>query len=170
MRKSDFWFFYLLLLLVQLLVSNYLNFTPYLTLTILPVMILCISIRVGTAGCMLIAFASGLVVDLLSEGVLGLNALALVPVALLRNPVIRLVFGNEVFARGEDFSTSRSGFAKVSIALLLVQALFLLVYIWADGAGTRPLWFNAARFAASLGAGFVLSLLTVPVLASDTRK
>ena len=170
MRNAGFWGVYLLLAIAQLLLCNYCNFTPYVTLSILPVMVLCISIRVGTSGAMLIAFATGLAVDLLSEGLLGLNALALVPVALLRNPVIRLLFGGEVFARGEDFSVQRSGFAKVALAILLMQAVFLLVYIWADGAGTRPLWFNAARLGASLAAGFLLSLAAVKVLAPDTRK
>ena len=60
--------------------------------------------------------------------------------------------------------------SNTSSAMLLAQAVFLLVYIWADGAGTRPLWFNAARFGASLVAGFLVSLLTLPVLASDSRK
>ncbi len=170
MRKPEFWIAYVLLLIAQLLISNYLNITPYVILTILPVMVLCISIRVGTSGAMVIAFATGCVVDLLSEGVLGLNALSLVPVAFLRNPIIRLIFGNEVFARREDFSVQRSGFGKVSLAMLLAQAVFLLVYIWADGAGTRPLWFNAARFGASLAAGFAVSLCTLQVLAPDPRR
>ena len=170
MRKPEFWIVYLLLLVAQLLLSNYFHVTPYIMLTILPVMVLSISIRIGSAGAMLIAFATGLVVDWLSEGVLGLNALALVPVGYLRNPIIRLVFGNEVFARGEDFSLQRSGIGKVSLALLLAQGAFLLVYIWADGAGVRPFWFNAARFGASLAAGFALSLCTLQVLAPDPRR
>ena len=145
MRKPEFWIAYVLLLIAQLLISNYLNITPYVMLTILPVMVLCISIRVGTSG-------------------------AMVPVAFLRNPIIRLIFGNEVFARREDFSVQRSGFGKVSLAMLLAQAVFLLVYIWADGAGTRPLWFNAARFGASLAAGFAVSLCTLQVLAPDPRR
>ncbi len=170
MRKSGFWAAYALLLVLQLLLSNYFLFTPYIMLTILPVMVLCIPIRVGTVGAMLIAAASGFVVDLLAEGVLGLNVIALIPVAYARNSIIRLIFGGELFARQEDFSVRRSGFAKVSLAVLLAQMLFLLVYVWVDAAGTRPLWFLAARFGASLGAGFLLSLLTLEVLAPDPRK
>ena len=170
MRKSGFWAAYALLLVLQLLLSNYFLFTPYIMLTIMPVMVLCIPIRVGTVGAMLIAAASGFVIDLLAEGVLGLNAIALIPVAYARNSIIRLIFGGELFARQEDFSVRRSGFAKVSLAVLLAQMLFLLVYVWVDAAGTRPLWFLAARFGASLGAGFLLSLLTLEVLAPDPRK
>ncbi|MBQ3873347.1 MAG: hypothetical protein II791_06015 [Bacteroidales bacterium] len=170
MRSSEFWLIYILLLLAQLLLGNYFTLTPYLMLSILPVMVLCIPIRVGSVGAMIIAFATGLVVDLLSEGVLGLNALALVPVAWLRNPVISLVFGNELFARNEDFSATKSGIGKVALALFIVQAVFTLIYVWADGASVRPFWFNATRFGLSLAAGFILSLMAVPALAPDTRR
>ena len=170
MKRGDFWIAYVLLLVAQLLLSNYFHVTPYIFLTILPVMVLCIPIRVGTTGAMLIAALTGLTVDYLSEGVLGLNALALIPVAYFRNGIIGLVFGRELFARKEDFSVERCGFGKVAMALFLSTLLFLVIYIWADGTGTRPLWFNGLRLAASLGASFVVSLLTLGVLAPDPRK
>lgn len=170
MRKSGFWAAYLLLLLAQLLLSNFFNITPYLMLSILPVMVLCIPIRIGSTGAMLIAFVTGLVVDFLSEGLLGINAFALVPVAFLRKPIIGLVFGNELFARGEDFSARRNGLWKTVLATVLAQAVFTLLYVWADAAGTRPFWFGAARFGASLVAGTLLSLACLPSLAPDTRK
>jgi len=133
-------------------------------------MVLCISIRVGCVGAMLIAFATGLSVDFLSEGMIGLNALALVPVAYFRNGIIRLVFGNELFARSEDFSVQRNGFGKTMLALLLAYSLFLMVYVWIDSAGVRPLLFNAIRFTVSLGASLLVSLLTLGLLAPDPRR
>lgn len=170
MRKGDFWAAYLLLLLAQLLLSNFFTLTPYLMLSILPVMVLCIPIRVGTSGAMLIAFATGMAVDLLSEGLLGLNAFALVPVAFLRYPIIKLVFGTELFARGEDFSPRRNGLWKTVMATVLAQAAFTLIYVLVDGAASNPFWFDAARFFISLLAGTVLSLACLPSLAPDTRK
>ena len=170
MRKSGFWAAYMLLLLAQLLLSNFFNLTPYLMLSILPVMVLCIPIRMGTTGAMLIAFATGVVVDLLSEGLIGLNAAALVPVAFLRNSIIKLVFGTELFARGEDFSPRRNGLGKTVLATVLAQALFTLIYIWVDDASTSPFWFDAARFGISLVAGTVLALACLPSLAPDPRK
>ena len=127
MKKSGFWLIYLLILVAQLLLSTYANFSPYVLVTLLPVMVLCIPIRVGTILTMIIAFASGLSIDLLSEGLLGLNALALVPVAFARNSIIRLIFGGELFAREEDFSVNRSGLGKVVMAILLSTALFVAV-------------------------------------------
>ncbi len=168
--KRGFWIAYILLLMAQLLLSNYFHVTPYIFLTILPVMVLCIPIRVGTVWAMLIACLSGLTVDFLSEGVIGLNALSLIPVAYARHGIIGLIFGPELFARKEDFSVGRCGFGKVAMALFLSLLIFLVIYIWADGAGTRPLWFNGLRLGASLAASFVVSLLTLGALAPDPRK
>jgi len=170
MRKSGFWFIYVLLIVVQLLLTNFLRVSPYLMLTVLPVMVLCIPIRVGTTGAMFIAFATGLLIDFLSEGLLGLNALALVPVALFRNSIIHLIFGTELFARNEDFSPQRNGFGKVFLAVFIAHALFLAIYVWVDAAGMRPFSFNAIRFGVSLVSGLLISLLTLGLLAPDPRR
>ena len=170
MRKGGYYFIFLLLVAVQMLICNYLNLSPYLMLSILPVMILCVPLRLPTFWTLLLAFATGTAIDLLSEGLLGLNALALVPVAFVRKELIHLIFGGELFARKEDFSIRKNGFGKVALAIFLVQALFLAIYIWADGAGTRSFAFNALRFGISLVAGWGVSLLIVDILAPDTRK
>ena len=170
MRKGKFYLVYVLLVVAQMLLCNYLHVSPYLTLSILPVMVLCLPIRVPTFWAMVLAFLTGLSVDLLAEGVLGLNVLALVPVAFARKEIIRLVFGGDLFARKEDFSVQKNGLGAVALAIFLVQALFLAIYIWADGAGTRPFSFNAIRFGVSLVAGVLVSLLIIDILAPDTRK
>jgi rod shape-determining protein MreD len=170
MRKSGFFAVYAILVVAQMLLSNYFHLTQYILLSILPVMVLCIPLNVSTSASMVIAFVTGLLVDLLSEGLLGLNALALVPVAFARKEMVRLIFGEELLARGEDFSVRRSGLGQVVLAMVLAQALFLFIYIWADSAGTRPFWFNFLRFICSLPAGVLVSLLVVDTLAPDSRK
>jgi hypothetical protein len=170
MRKPLFWPIYVLLLIAQLVLTHYFRVSPYLTLCILPVMVLCIPIRLNTVWVMLIAFATGLVADLLGEGVLGLNALALVPVGFLRNWIIQLIFGTEVFARGEDFSARRNGLGKVLLAALLALAVYFILFIWVDAAGTRPFGFNLLRLLCSLGGSMLLALLTLELLAPDPRR
>ena len=158
---------YLILLTVQILFCNYLHLTQYVMVSILPAMILFSDVRLSRVSVLCIAFALAFAVDFLSDGVFGLNVLALVPVAFVRDGVIRLVFGEEHFSRGEGISIVRQGIWKVSTAIIMVQALFLLIYIWADGAGTRPVWFCVFRFLASLLAGGVLSLPVAKVLTAE---
>ncbi|MBR1575813.1 MAG: hypothetical protein IJ654_05110 [Bacteroidales bacterium] len=167
MKRQHYFLTYFLLLILQILICNYLHVSPYLMLSILPVMILMLPIRFGTVFAMILAFVSGLAVDFLAEGVIGLNALALVPVALARKGIIYLIFGSEFFARKEDISIRKHGVTKMSVALVMAQTLFLLIYIWADGAATRPFLFNTIRFAVSLAAGLLLSLLLSHTLATN---
>ena len=137
--RNSFALTYVLLTVAQMVLSNYFHFTPYMMITILPVMVLCIPTNVGTVKAMLIAFATGLAVDFFAEGTLGINAMSLVPVALLREPVIGMFFGNEPFEQKESVTVRKYGYARVSIAIILTTVLFLLIYILADCAGTRPL-------------------------------
>lgn len=168
-RKSRSTLAFVLLLLAQVMLSNYFRVSPYLMVSILPAMILCFPIRVPTVGTLLSALAMGLLADFLTEGALGLNAVALLPVALLQKSLLQLVFGNELFARKEDFSVQRSGWERILLALFIVLALFLAIYVWADSAGTRPFLFNLARWGVSLAGSFLFCLPVVNILARDSR-
>ncbi len=161
---------FVLLLLAQVLLSNYFRVSPYLTISLLPVMILCFPIRVPTVGTLLAAFAMGLLIDFLTEGVLGLNALALLPVAILQKSILQLVFGSEIFARNEDFSVQRNGWGRLLLALFIVLAVYLAIYVWADSAGTRTFLFNLTRWGVSLLGSFLFSLPVLNILARDSRS
>lgn len=166
---QHFGLYYIMMAIAQVIISNCFQVTEYITLSFLPAMVLCIPLNVGTVAAMFMAFATGLAVDALSEGLLGLNALALVPVALIRVPLLRIVFGEELTDRKDSFTFRKYGMAKISVAVLVAQVIFLTVYIIADGAGTRPFWFNAARGAASLASGYVISMIVTSVLTPDER-
>ena len=165
-RISFFWMF-VILTVAQMIITNYLHLSYYVTLSILPALILFLPIRIGTIGAMFIAFITGWAVDFFAEGLMGINMLALVPVAFIRRSLLSLVFGGEIFARQEDPSAGKSGIGAVLLASMLAEALFLTVYIWADGAGMRPMWFNLIRFVCSLGVGTLLSLFAADLLTGD---
>ena len=159
---------YFLLFLAQAVLWNYFNFSQFIVIAILPAMILCLPISRSTVEAMLIAFVTGVAMDFLVTGQLGLTAFSLVPVGLLRRPVISLVFGSELFARGEELSLRRQGWLKFIPAILLLTAAFLLPYIWLDDAGTRPFWFGAAKFALSLLLSGFVSVFICDILLEDT--
>ena len=68
MRKGSYYFVFLLLVAVQMLICNYLNLSPYLTLSIPPVLIMCVQLRIPTFWTLLLSFVTGGAVDLLSGG------------------------------------------------------------------------------------------------------
>ena len=170
MRQQYFFVYYVLLTAIQVLLGNYFTFSPYLMVTLLPVMVLCIPTKYHTVWALLIAFATGMVVDLLSEGILGINTFALVPVALVRRSVCQAIFGDELITRQDDFSIRKYGIGKVFFAIIIVHSLFLVLYLWADAAGARTFSFNALRFACSLAAGLLLSVFVAEILTPDDRR
>ena len=107
MKQGQYYVILMLLTAAQVLICNYLHLTQFVYLSILPVMILLIPIRLSTVSALCIAFLCGMATDLLGDGVPGLNTFALLPVALLRFSIIRLVCGEEIFARKEDISLGR---------------------------------------------------------------
>lgn len=159
MRKPRPILTYILLIAAQVLLNNFLNFTQMFTFTLLPVLILCLPTGKSTTFGLFVAFAIGFAVNFLSDGMLGLCSMALLPVALLRRGIITLVFGQEVFSRNEQISVKRQGFWKMMIAIMMATALYLAIYIWADGAGTRPFWFNTAKFFISLAVCTLISMV-----------
>ncbi len=167
---QNFGLMYILLAIIQILICNYCQFSPLLVLSVLPVMILCLPLSVGTIPAMLIAFATGLAVDWLSEGLLGLNALSLVPVAAVRKPIMQLFFGKDLIDRKDSLSFRKNGFGKISAAILTFHAIFLAIYITADGAGMRPFWFNLARFGISEASGYLISVIVASSLIPDDKK
>ena len=167
---GNFTFLYCLMLVCQIIICSFSPLGPYVTLSLLPAMILCMPLSINTIGCMLIAFGSGLAVDWLSEGLIGINAASLVPVALMRKPLIRFFLGEDLITRSDSFSFRKNGVVKISFILLISAVIFLGIYVFLDGAGTRPLWFNLARGAASFACSWLISLIVVNTLTPDDRK
>lgn len=163
--RQRYIFTYLVLLAIQIVLGGLLNLSQYVVVVFLPVMIMSLPITHSTPRLLLIAFVSGLAVDFFTNGVLGLTTCALLPVALARNSLIRLVFGTELLSRQEDISIHKQGPAKVLLAILLATTLFFLIYTPVDCAGTRPAGFVALRMLLSIALSTPVSYYVAGVLA-----
>lgn len=168
--RQSFGILYTLLVIGQVVLCNYAALGPYVMLSMLPAMVFCIPTTISTTMCMLIAFASGLAVDWLSEGIIGLNASAILPVAWLRTGVIRIFLGEDLITRGDRFSFKKNGFGKISVALSVLLIIYLGIYVFLDGAGGRPAWFNLTRIGVSFICNMALGLIVTGVLTPDDRK
>lgn len=168
--RDNFGILMLFLIIAQILICNYFQFSPYVVLSILPAVMICVPLTIGNMGCMLLAFIGGLSVDWLSEGIIGLNAAALLPVAFARKGIIRIFLGEDIIARNDSFSLRRNGIMKVSAAMIAAISMFLMVYIFLDGAGTRPFWFNLSRFGISLACNLILAIIVTSQMMPDERR
>lgn len=162
--KHNYGIVFLLIAAAQLLICNYLNISAYVTISLLPALFICFPTRFSTLTAMLAAFATGLAIDLLAEGTIGLNVFALLPVAALRRTLCDWIFGKEISLLNEDISLRKFGVMKMTFAMFIAYALFLLFYIAADGGPARPFLFNLMRFGCSLVPGILISLVTAGIL------
>lgn len=169
MKRPYFAILYLLLLICQMVIYSYFQFTPLVTVSILAGMVLCIPLSVGTPLCMFIALLSGLAVDFFSEGIIGLNAASLVPVALARTGILRIYMDKDLIIRKDIFTYKKEGFGKIFTAVLTSQALFLLFYLTLDGAASRSFGLNCIHYFSSLLLSTLLSLLVVNILNGSDR-
>lgn len=170
MKTQNFGLLYFLMTLGQMVLCNFADFGPYVMLSMLPAMVICIPLSISTPLCMIIAFVTGLSADWLSEGIIGLNAASLVPVALMRKPLIRFFLGEDIIVRSDSFSLRKNGAGKISALMITSLIIFLSIYIYLDGAGTRPLWFNLTRTGVSLACNYILALIVTNILTTDDRK
>jgi len=161
---------YFLLFLAQVAVWNYFNFSQYIFVVFLPALILCLPLGRGPIRTMIIAFLTGLAADFLVTGQLGMASFALVPVALMRRSVVRLVFGSELYARGEELSFHRQGWQKFLLCIVILTAVYLVIHLWVDGAGMYPLGFNALKFGISLLVSSAVSLAIAYLMLEETGE
>ena len=170
MKTQNFGLLFCMMVLGQMVLCNFAGFSPFITLTMLPAMIVCVPLTVSTPLCLLLAFATGLSVDWLSEGLIGINAASLVPVALMRKPLIRFFLGEDLITRSDSFSFRKNGIGKISFVLIVSLLISLGIYVFLDGAGTRPTWFNLTRIGLSLLCNYVLALIVTNILTVDDRR
>ena len=170
MKNPTFGIAYILLVIVQMVICNYFHLSPYLVISILPAMVLCIPLTISTNLCMLTALITGLSVDWLAEGLIGINASALIPVAYARKTLIRVFLGEDLISRKDTFSFRKNGIGKILMALLISYALFFAVYIFLDGAGVRPFMFNLTRFVLSMLCSLIPGLIVTGSLTKEERR
>lgn len=163
MRKH-FRLIFFLLVVVQVILGTFLYLGPYVTVCILPLLILCLPTKYGDVRSLFIAFGVALGVDFFTHGILGLSVTSLLAVAFARRWVVVLVFGSEIYSRGEDLSSSKQGVLKMALGALLCTAIFFAVYVWVDAAGTRSFGFNLIRWASSTLASTLVQVFLTGLL------
>jgi len=150
--------FFILVFLLQLAISNYLNLGPWITISLIPFLIVQIPLQRSPHVVMLAAFGLGLLLDWLSAGVLGLNAFAAVMAAAPRRLLYRLLINDEQDSTWIPLIRT-VGIGKYHKYLFILTAIYLAAFILLDCMSFRPFWFILVKFVASTLASSLLGLL-----------
>jgi len=159
MNKMDRTVFFVLIFFFQLAISDYLNLGPFIYICLIPLLILNIPKQISPKTVMLVSFGIGLLFDMMSDGVLGLNAAAAVLTAALR-PILYKTIVNEDRQDKTVVPTVKIVGSVIFFRYLSsLMAVYLFAYIIADTAGTRSFWFIAAKIIVSVVVNVALSYL-----------
>lgn len=159
MNKTGDILFFVLLFILQLVISDYVHLGPWVTLTLIPLLIICIPLSRSPHAVMLIAFALGLGLDILSDGVPGLNAFASVLAAAPRKFFYRILVNADRQDKTEVPKIREVGLLKYLKYLGVITALYLAAYILVDCVSFRPPLFLLGQFLISWVASTALCLL-----------
>ena len=135
-RPADIIYCFLLFLL-QLVISDYVHLGPWITLCLLPLLILQIPRSRSPHVVMLIAFGLGLGLDILSDGVPGLNAFAAVLAAAPRKFFYRLLVNADRQDKTEVPLLRETGLLKYLKYLGVLTAIYLAAYTLVDCISVR---------------------------------
>lgn len=159
MNKSHSILFFVLVFLLQLAISDYMNLGPWITLSLIPFLILQLPMQRTPHVVLLSAFGLGLLLDWLSAGVLGLNAFAAVMAAAPRRLLYRRIINNDRHDETWIPLLRNVGFSKYLNYLLILTAIYMAAYILLDCVSIRPIGFILVKFVASTFASTALCLL-----------
>lgn len=140
----------IIILLLQLLACEFLSVWPPLYIALLPLLIILLPEEVNPYGLMLLAFGAGLLVDALSDGILGLNATACTSVAFFKKILLSWVIRYESQIPGNNIGSRTIGGAKFFALLTMAYAVFFIPYVLLDGFGTGDVLFLLMRIALNI--------------------
>jgi len=150
---------YAVVILLQVIIGNYVNLGPMIYICLIPLLVVYLPLDQKPYLSLIIAFGLGLIVDMLSDGVLGLNAGAATLISLVYRPIFYPVFKKNTYSKKYIPPISESGIWHHVLYLLIIYAIYFLFYIAFDGLATSTLLVSLIRYFFNLAANLVAATL-----------
>ena len=150
----------------QILVSEWVNIWAVLYIAVFPQFIILLPPTINRSAYMLIAFILGLSIDILSDGVMGLNAAALTAMAYSRGPILKLVIPKASFENYENNPIIPRTVEPYKLVLLSVMmlAVFFTVYVLFDSAASFSFWYTVLKIALCVAVNSIITFVCNIVL------
>ena len=151
--------YYLLVFILQVLLSNLIDTGVWVTITLLPLIVIGFPAGWDLRITMPMGFVLGLAADLATGGVPGIGAAACVVLCALRDPLYRSIVSPDGQNPAWTPSVRSLGIWTYLKYALAVYALYLLVFVILDGFTLTPVLFILARTALSTLVGVALAAI-----------
>ncbi len=147
------------LFLIQLLISGYVNIWPMLYIAVFPLLLIILPYNYNQSAAMLTALGFGLLIDITSDGVLGLNAAAAVAMAYARPFIFRLTISKTTLENISELDSRTIGTTQFITITALLYAIFFIFYIALDSWGYFSFLYTTARFLLNVIVNTLVALL-----------
>lgn len=150
-----------IMIICQMLLGEYVNIWPLLYIAIFPQFMILLPPTMNRSAYLLVAFIFGLGIDILCDGVMGLNAGALVAMAYIRPLVLKLIIPKASFDTYENAPLVPRTLELPKLALLyaIMFTVFFTVYIFLDGAASFTFGYTVLKLLVCIAANCIIALL-----------
>ncbi|MDD2242589.1 MAG: hypothetical protein PHW85_05535 [Bacteroidales bacterium] len=146
-------------LIIQLLICEFVNIWPPLYIAVFPLFILMLPNDFKPVLLMIIAFVAGLLIDSLSDGLLGLNATSLTAIAFFKHTFIKGLARYESGSGAQDVNSKHFGFQKFLTFLLLSYTVFFICYTMLDDFGSGSMVFLVIRLLVNIVVNIIIAII-----------
>lgn len=146
------------LIIVQCIFDNYVDLGPYFRFVLIPVLVLVLPYRFKTIITMLIAFVIGLIVDIFTTGVLGLNAGAMVAAAFIRQKILYSILDERNIERHDRPDFVVFGISKSLFYTISLYMVYFIAYTLLDNFGLSPIGFNLIKMGIGIAVNSAIGL------------
>ena len=135
------------LVLIQILISGYVNIWPMLYIAVFPLILIILPQSINSYLYILLAFLLGLVTDITSDGIMGLNAAATTALAFFRKPVINMMINKSSLDNLSGITDYTIGTATFFALTAVLYSIFFIFYMTLDSLGFYSMGYTILRFA-----------------------
>ena len=150
---------YAVVILLQVILDNYVNLGPMIYVCLIPLLIVYLPLDQKPYISLIIAFGLGLLIDILADGVLGLNAGAATLVALVYRPIFYPVFQKNNYSKKYIPPISESGIWHHVLYMTIILAIYFAFYIAFDGLAVSTLLSSLLRYFLNIAVNLALVLI-----------
>lgn len=138
---------WVIIIALQCILDNYVDLGIYTRIVLLPILILTLPYRYLTISSMILAFLTGLSVDIFTTGVLGLNAGALAGVAFVRQKMLHTFIDERNIERHDSPDHKAMGTGRGLFYVLFSYFVFFTIHTILDNFGFTPILITLPKIA-----------------------
>lgn len=160
---------YAVVIMLQVITNNYVNLGPMIYICLVPLLVMYLPLDQKSYISLIIAFGLGLIIDILSDGVLGLNAGAATLLALVYKPLFYPVFQKNNYSKKFIPTVAESDIWHHVLYLLIIIAIYFLFYIAFDGLARTTLLVSLLRYLINIAVNLALAVVVDVTLFNKSR-